>query len=79
MQRRDPPAPLKTQTEDAGETGHDAQSYHSVAGFHTAGTADVAQRSLAAAGSNASYADIQVNCWAKCRTFLGNTLVTVVA
>jgi len=59
-------AALKTQTEDAGETGQDTQSYHRVAGFHTAGAADVAQGSLAAAGSNTSYADIQINCWAKC-------------
>ena len=73
------PAPLKTQPEDAGETGQHTQSYHSVAGFHTAGTTDVAQGSLAAAGSNTSYADIQVNCWAKCRTLLGNALVTVIA
>lgn len=65
--------------EDASKTGQDAQSYHGVTGFHAAGTADIAKGSLTAAGSNTGYANIQVNCWAKCRTFLGNTLVTVFA
>lgn len=72
------PAPLKSQPEDAGKAGQDTHGYHSVAGFHTVGTTVVAQGSLAAAGGNTSYADVQVNCWAKCRTPLGNTLATVI-
>lgn len=74
-----PPTPLKTHPEDAGETGQDTQCYHGVAGFHAAGTTDVAQGGIAAAGSNTSYADVQVNCWAKGRASLGDTLVTVTA
>lgn len=58
---RPPASPLETQTEDADQTGQDAQSYHGVAVFHAAGTADVAQGGLTAAGSNTGYANVQVN------------------
>lgn len=73
------PAPLKPQPEDAGEAGQDAHSYHGVTGFHAAGPADVAQGSLAAAGGNTSNANIHVNGWAKCRAFLGDVMLAVIA
>lgn len=74
-----PPSPLEPQTEDAGKTGQDTHSYHGVTGFHTAGPTDVAQGSLAAASGKTCNPYIQVNWWAKCSTFLGNTLLTVIA
>lgn len=71
--------PSKTHPEDAGETGQDPQGEDGGTGFHAAGPTDVAQRGLAAAGGDSGYADVQVNCWAKCRTFLGDSLVPVIA
>lgn len=69
----------KTHPEDAGETGQDPQGEEGGTGFHTAGPTHVAQGALAAAGGHSSYADVQVNCWAKCRTFLGDSLAPVTA
>lgn len=71
--------PSKTHPEDAGETGQDPQGEDGGTGFHAAGPTDVAQGGLAAAGGDSGYADVQVNCWAKCRTFLGDSLVPVIA
>lgn len=69
----------KTHPEDAGKAGQDPQGEDGGAGFHTAGPTDVAQGGLAAAGGDSSYADVQVDCWAKCRTFLGDSLALVTA
>lgn len=69
----------KTHPEDAGETGQDPQGEDGGTGFHAAGPTDVAQGGLAAAGGDSGYADVQVNGWAKCRTFLGDSLVPVIA
>lgn len=69
----------KTHPEDAGKAGQDPQGEDGGAGFHTAGPTDVAQGGLAAAGGDSSYADVQVDCWAKCRAFLGDSLARVTA
>lgn len=74
-----PTDPSKAHPEDAGETGQDPQGEEGGTGFHTAGPTDVAQGGLAAAGGDSSYADVQVNGWAKCRTFLGDSLAPVTA
>lgn len=70
---------IKTDPEDAGEAGQDPQGEDGGAGFHAAGPTDVAQGGLAAAGGDSGDADVQVNCWAKCRTFLGDSLAPVAA
>lgn len=71
--------PSKAHPEDAGDAGQDSQGEDGGTGFHSAGPTDVAQGGFAAAGGDPSYADVQVNCWAKSRTFLGDSLAAVAA
>lgn len=53
-----PPAPSLASPEDVDEADEDTQGQDRVAGFHAAGTADVAEEGVAAVNGGSRYAEV---------------------
>lgn len=73
------PAPSLASPEDVDEANEDTQGQDGVAGFHAAGTADVAEEGVAAVNGGSRYADVNSGAGANGRASFGDGLARFAA
>lgn len=73
------PTPSLASPEDVDEANEDPQGQDRVAGFHAAGTADIAEERVAAVNGGSRYAEVNPGAGANGRTSFGDGLARLAA